>query len=343
MTNPIKIGIVGLGRAGWGMHCNELENKKDKFQIVAACDLEPDRLENMKTRYSCKTYSNIADLIADPEVELVDIATRSIDHFKHAEMALKAGKYVQLEKPMCTSYEQALALKQLSGSKEKPKLFIRHNRRFEGEFNQVKEIIASGILGNVFMIKLYRYGYSHRDDWQTLKEFCGGMSLNWGPHIVDHALQFLDYDIECSFYDVKLTTACGDADDHLKLVFRNKKGLTVDLEITSGTATSAPEYQVYGDRGSLISDSGFFKLHYLDPNFPLEVRTPHRETPGSWFSTPEKLTWIDENIPFKAADMTAIWISLYEAIREGKDFPISIDQAVAVIKVLHDAKKSNGF
>ncbi|MDF2685679.1 MAG: gfo/Idh/MocA family oxidoreductase [Clostridia bacterium] len=343
MSNPIKIGIVGLGRAGWAMHCSELENKKDNFQIVAACDLEPDRRQKMQERYNCKTYEKIEDLIADPEVELVDIATRSIDHFKHAEMALKAGKYVFLEKPMCTTYEQALALKELSESNGVRKLFIRHNRRYEAEFNQVKEIIASGILGKIFMIKLYRYNYNHRDDWQTLKEYCGGMSLNWGPHIVDHALQFLEYDIDSSYYDLKLTTATGDADDHLKLVFRNKKGLTVDLEITSGTAITAPEYEVYGDRGALISNSGFFRARYLDPEVPLEVRKPHRETPGSWFSSPETLTWKEENIPFKSADMTQIWISLYEAIREGKTFPITMDEAVAVIKVLDDARKSNGF
>ena len=42
MTQPIKIGIVGLGRAGWGMHCKELETRRDKFEIVAACDIIPD-------------------------------------------------------------------------------------------------------------------------------------------------------------------------------------------------------------------------------------------------------------------------------------------------------------
>ena len=50
-TNPIKIGLVGLGRAGWGMHCEELENKKDMFQFVAACDIIPERCEMMAKRY----------------------------------------------------------------------------------------------------------------------------------------------------------------------------------------------------------------------------------------------------------------------------------------------------
>ena len=41
MTQPIRIGIAGLGRAGWGMHCRELAGKEDLFQIVAACDVLP--------------------------------------------------------------------------------------------------------------------------------------------------------------------------------------------------------------------------------------------------------------------------------------------------------------
>ena len=45
MSNPIKIGLVGLGRAGWGMHLEEIKNKTDKFQVVAVCDILPERNE----------------------------------------------------------------------------------------------------------------------------------------------------------------------------------------------------------------------------------------------------------------------------------------------------------
>ena len=47
MSNPIKLALVGIGRAGWGMHTTELENKSDKYQYVAACDLLPERVEKM--------------------------------------------------------------------------------------------------------------------------------------------------------------------------------------------------------------------------------------------------------------------------------------------------------
>lgn len=107
MSNPIRLGIVGLGRAGWGMHTNELAGKEDKYKFVAACDIIPERVEKMKEKYGCKGYDNIDNLIADPDVEIVDIATRSCDHFKHASKALKAGKDVLIEKPMGLTYAQA--------------------------------------------------------------------------------------------------------------------------------------------------------------------------------------------------------------------------------------------
>ena len=55
-SKKIKIGIAGIGRAGWGMHCPELDHYKDLYEIVAACDIEADRLEKMARRYpKCRT------------------------------------------------------------------------------------------------------------------------------------------------------------------------------------------------------------------------------------------------------------------------------------------------
>ena len=187
---PIKMGIAGCGRAGWGMHKTELQSHGRKFQVVAACDPDPKRRELMAGEYGCPTYSKIEDLIADPSVELVDIATRSPEHTAHAIMALRAGKKVFLEKPIALSLSEAKKLEKVA-AKFPGALFIRHNRRFEPTFQHVREIIDSGLLGEVYEIKLRRQGFGRRDDWQTILKCGGGQLLNWGPHLVDHALRFL--------------------------------------------------------------------------------------------------------------------------------------------------------
>ena len=92
MSDPIRVGLIGLGRAGTGMHRSELLPRQDKFQFYAVCDLIPERCQAFHDEFGSKMYSKIEDILADPDVELIDIATRSCDHFKHAKMALLAGK-----------------------------------------------------------------------------------------------------------------------------------------------------------------------------------------------------------------------------------------------------------
>ncbi|MDD5602457.1 MAG: Gfo/Idh/MocA family oxidoreductase [Eubacteriales bacterium] len=343
MKRPVKIGIAGIGRAGWAMHCKELENMKDKFNIVAACDLIPERRQKMAERYGCKVYDNIRDLIADPEVELADIATRSADHMEHALMALEAGKDVFLEKPACLNYSQAMRLRSADTSSA-GRLYIRHNRRFDPDFLHIREIIASGILGNVYEIKLARHSYGRRDDWQTLMKFGGGQMLNWGPHIVDHALRFLESPVKDIFSDLKQIAAAGDAEDHLKIVLRAENGRVADLEISGGVAIPGPLYQIFGTKGSLVSDGKKIRLKYLDP----ETILPAREAfPGTLldgaFSTKDVLVWKEEEIAVDPAVKINIWDELYKALRENSVFPISLDEAFEVIRVITEAKKGTRF
>ena len=78
MSNPIKLGLVGIGRAGWGMHVSEIEKKPDKYQYVAACDLLPERVQKMVDKFGCKGYSNIDDMLADTDAEIVCIVNTEL-------------------------------------------------------------------------------------------------------------------------------------------------------------------------------------------------------------------------------------------------------------------------
>jgi predicted dehydrogenase len=342
VTQPIRIGIAGLGRAGWGMHCRELSGKEDLFQIVAACDVVPDRRERMAERYGCECYARIEDMIADPYVELVDIATRTRDHFAHATLALAAGKDVFLEKPICMTYAQALQLKG-AAAQSTGKLYVRHNRRFDPDFVHVREIIASGLLGEVYEIRLARHGYSRRDDWQTIIEHGGGQLLNWGPHVIDHALRFLESPVESMYSDLKRVAAVGDAEDHVKIVLRGANGRLVDLEISGGVAIGSPTYLIFGSAGSLSLSGKEIRLRYLDPAQKLPPRTANPGSPGTTFGTPEALPWIEETMSVQAGSNAVIWDHLYRAIREGSTFPIDLDEAIGVMKVISAAKEGTAF
>lgn len=344
-AKPIGIGIVGLGRAGWGMHVPELQGKEDKFRIVAGCDPDAGQRRRFAGKFTCALYRNLEELLRDPSVELVDVASRSPEHVTQALQALRAGKHVFLEKPISLSHAEGLKLKQAQ-SRCKGKLFIRHNRRFEPGFQHIQEIMRSGILGWVYEIKLRRNGFARRDDWQALIRCGGGQLLNWGPHIIDHALRFLESPVAEQWSDLKRVAAVGDAEDHVHIILKGKNGRVVDLQISGGAALGEPEYLVLGTRGALQSSGEEIKLRYLDPKRKLSPRQAKAGTPKEGFGTPDRLHWIEKTIkvaPKSGAVMTTIWDCLYESIRHGKRFPISLDQALDVMRIVSAAKRGSPF
>lgn len=344
IKNPIRVGIVGLGRAGWGMHCTELETRPNTFKISAACDPVKARRDQVATKFGAKVYASIDKLIADPEVEVVSIATRSPDHVAHAIKAMAAGKIVFCEKPIAMNYAEAKVL--MKAAKKHPgKLFIRHNRRFEAAFMQIQDIIRSGKIGDVNEVKLRRLGYSRRDDWQTILNAGGGQLLNWGPHIVDHALQFLGSPVASMWSDLKKVAAVGDAEDQVKIVLRGENGIVVDLEISGGAAIGEPVFSVAGSKGALTSDGRTIEIKYLNPKVRLAPRRAKSGNPeyGS-FGTKEDLPWIQESIEVrKDVSLDCIWDELYETIRNDKPFRVTLEESLEVMRILTLARKGTSF
>lgn len=347
-NNPIKVGVWGLGRAGLFMHTRELKSFPKDFEIVAGCDLEQARCEAFQKEVpNARIYTDGDAFLADKEIELVAVAVRSPQHVDYDIRALKAGKYVFAEKPVALTTKGFAKL--MAAAKKYPgKLFLRHNRRFEECFNHIMEIIHSGILGDVYEIKLCRHGYDFRCDWQTLVDCGGGQLNNWGPHIIDHSLQMLEAPVESMWSDLKCIAARGDAEDHLKIVFRGTNGRIVDMEISGGVALASPVYAVYGTRGSLISpDEQDIQLKYLDPKFKMPTYPAHTESPTVGFFGYEgtvKPKWIRKTImvePANGARVDDIYHRVYESIRNGKEYPITFKQAGEVVRWTEEVKRQN--
>jgi len=348
-AGPIRVGIVGLGRAGWGMHCGELDRRRQTFRIVAGCDVEASRLERIAHRYpGCATYPRLEGMLVDPHVELVSIATRSPDHVPHALAALRAGKMVFLEKPMALTLEGARKL-QAASARKPGRLFVRHNRRFEGEFVHLRGLIASGVLGRIHTVQLRRNGFGFRDDWQAIRRCGGGQLLNWGPHIIDHGLQLLGGSAVEVWGDLKRIAARGDAEDHVKIIMKGRDGCVVDLEISGGAALGEPEWLVLGSRGAVSCSGGAVHLRYLDPKFKPDRRratpaTPPMEGGFARVGAPVSPVWIDQTYPCPAECNTdTIWDRLHDSIRLGTAFPITMTQAVEVMKVVSQVRQGTPF
>ncbi len=344
---PIKTGIVGIGRAGYEMHIPEIKKTKGMFEVIACCDVDSKRRRLAQEATGCAVYEKFEDMISNPDIELISIVSRSPDHLKHCQMALKAGKYVFLEKPVAMNYAEAKKLKALS-EKYPGKLFLRHNRRLEATFQHVREIMQSGILGKIHLVKLHRHFFQRRKDWQTILDCGGGLLNNWGPHLVDHAIRMVDAPIKDIWSDLQLISSLGDAEDHIKLILKGANGRVVDLELSYGSAILMPEYVVYGDRGALTADSKEIHLKYVEPGYKFKVGKAERGTPpfGAVSYNPEPIPWKEETVkvkPTSGLNMDDIYQCLYKTIRENVPFPITIDEGVEIVKVSEHIRKGTKF
>lgn len=347
MAEKIRVGILGLGRAGIGMHAREVGEYPELFEVVAVADHDPKRLENLPENLrSARQYASCDALIADPTVELVSIALRHPDHVPYAIRALEAGKYVQLDKPIAVNYEEMLQLKACA-DRHPGRLFPRQNRRFEAPFRKAMQQVATGILGKITLVKLHRAcGYCRRNDWMTMTDFAGGLLTNWGPHVIDQALQFINAPVVDLWSDVRSVISIGDGDDQIKLLLRGANGVVADLEISGTNALPGREIEIWGERGTLVYDPrvGALELRFVDPECEFTPLRPHPENPPMAYGNfDEKLTFIEQKVEIPPIPMAIIWKHMHAVIREGQTFPIRLEEAMEVVRLCDEAFRRSNF
>ncbi|MEN6643298.1 MAG: Gfo/Idh/MocA family oxidoreductase [Armatimonadia bacterium] len=347
--SAIRLGAWGLGRIG-SVHLRHFAAQTDMYEVVAGCDVEPPKVAGLVADYGCAGYTNAEDLLADPNVELVIIATRSLTHVADALQALAAGKFVLLEKPIAMSHCEIEQLRQ--ADRNYPgKLFFLHNHRFEPAMQQIFGIVRSGLLGDLIQVKLCRHhAFSRRADWQAYLRYGGGQLNNWGSHIIDHAMQFIGGPVKDIWGNLKGVNTIADAETHVKVVLTGENGIVVDLEISNNVALPGPLCTVYGSRGSLVcEDEKHIRLRYLDPGFEFGEATASTGSPplngGHWGDT--DLPWRDETQTVEPE--TNMWVyveietaqHLYRTLREGVPFPIANADALEVSRIIQVVKCQN--
>ncbi len=352
MGRVIKMGIVGLGRIGWLMANEEISKYPDKYEIVAACDLLPDRTKKMVDKFGCKEYSDYSEMLKQDDIDIVYIATRSCDHYKHAIMAFEAGKDVLLEKPVTISYEEALDLYSRANKEGCPRLYVHQQRRFEPAFIKAKEIIDSGKLGRVYEVNVEEKGFQHRDDWQTINEYGGGQLLNWGPHIIDHSLQLLGTPVANIQSYLCQVTAGGDCEDHLRIRFTGDNNRVVNMCISGSCALSqGRRYEVFGDRGAVIIEGTQLKMKYINPEQIIPEVISKHETPGAAFGSTGTyqsdivIDWVTEEFEVPVSDYkpTRFWECLYDTYRDNAPFFITDDDILALMRTISIVKTQNKY
>ena len=150
----IKIGVVGCGHWGINFIRNFEEIKESKIIIVS--DVNEERLNFLKVRFPHLKFSlNYQDVLYNPQVEAVVIATPATTHFKIATQALYAGKHILVEKPLTISIEDSKRLIDLAYEKGKI-LMVGHTFCFNKGIHKLKEYISISEFGEIYYLHAVR-------------------------------------------------------------------------------------------------------------------------------------------------------------------------------------------
>jgi predicted dehydrogenase len=181
----LGVGVIGLGVGE--QHARAFAAALD-CTVVALCDRDDAKLQAVgASMQGARLYSRAEDLIDDPSVRVVSVASNDDDHYAHILRALVAGKHVFAEKPLCLEPDQLAAIRaawrRAPGARLSTNTVLRRSPRFRW----IKDAVASGRLGRVFCVEAdYVYGRLHKltDGWRGCIPGYSVM-LGGGVHLVD--------------------------------------------------------------------------------------------------------------------------------------------------------------
>ena len=244
-----RVAIIGYGGMG-GWHAKHLL-VSDVCELAGIWDIKEER-RALAIERGIKVYGSFDEVLADPTVDILTLAVPNELHMPLAVQALHAGKNVISEKPVAMSSDELQ--KMIDTSNETGKLFTTHqNRRWDCDYLMMKELYASGKLGNVFCIES-RYPGSRGipGDWRTEKEHGGGMIFDWGVHLIDQMVGIAyDRKVEKVYCrcDHLLNT---EVDDGFKLDLYFEGGLTARIEVSTYNFIALPRFYMAGRLGTAI-------------------------------------------------------------------------------------------
>lgn len=246
--------IIGFG--GMGSWHGEYIKKSDVVALKGIYDIKPERAEYARS-LGIYAYDSLEALLADPDIELVTIATPNDMHKPIALKAFTAGKHVISEKPVTLSSDDLQEMIDAANKADR-RFTVHQNRRWDGEFLVMRDVYRSGELGNVHHIESRVHGSRGiPGDWRQLPEHGGGMILDWGIHLIDQMMGIVNdralKRIWCTCDHITNELV----DDGFKLEMYFEGALTAHIEVGTSNFISLPRFYMTGRDGSaLIEDWG---------------------------------------------------------------------------------------
>jgi len=171
MSKPIGIGMIGVGEIA-DLHAEGYRRCEDA-RIVGVTDLAHDLAETKAKKYGAeKVYDSVDKLLADSNIDAVDIAVPTFAHSELAVKACEAGKHVMLEKPMGRTVQECDLIVS-AARKAGVKLMVNHSLKFFPPFRQCKKLVDEGGIGKIIRMRATHMGYKYMG-WRGNPDQTGG-------------------------------------------------------------------------------------------------------------------------------------------------------------------------
>ena len=257
-SEPVKIGIVGLGR--WAKVLTRAAQKSSKFSIVAGYSRSEEKRESFQKEFGIPSVPDMQTLLADPEISGVILTVPNEQHLPVAEQVARAGKQVYTEKPIANTLESGLAIEALQ-EQHGVQVMVGHSARLLKGVRLIRDAMDSGELGRVVFMEA---NFSNEraleitpDTWRWYRDKApGGPLSQLAIHQFD-TLHFLGGEIESvASIASKLSPVGAEVDDQSMTTLKFADG-KLGYVGSSWTSPGIFCVRVFGQKGLMHYELDF--------------------------------------------------------------------------------------
>ena len=338
MTNPINVGLVGFGMAGQVFH-GPLIHANPNLRLTHI--LERRGNEAQKRYPQAKVVRDLDSLLRESSVELIVVATPNTSHLEIATKSLEAGKHVVVDKPFTITSADADQLIALS-KKVGRRLSVFQNRRWDGDFLTVRQILDQRLLGRVaeFHSRFDRFRPGVQPNaWREQSGPGSGVLFDLGSHLIDQAVVLFGRPTGI-YADLRLQRDRAAAVDNFEVQLQYSN-LKVTLHAGSLVCEPSPRFLLYGTEGT-------YQKFGLDPQEEALKQGSMPSKPG-WGEEPESawgtITQCNGEAARKkyrtlAGNYPAYYTNVYQAIMGREELAVKPDQSRNIIHLIELAEQS---
>jgi len=311
------------------------------FELAAVVERHE---KKARERYpQVRSYDSVAELFADDSLEMIVVNTPNTTHYEYVRAALEAGHHVVVEKPFAATSHQAVELMDLS-RKLNLMLTVFQNRRWDGDFLTVKEVITEKLLGDLIEAEIhydrYRPELNEVKKHKEIPDPGVGNIFDLGPHLIDEALVLFGKP-EAVFAVVDTFRPGSRVDDYfdIKMLYEHFR---CTLKSSILVREPGPGYIVHGTLGSFVKS-------WVDVQEPALIRGESpcqpdwgRESEQDWgiLNTVVDGIEVRKRYPSLPGDYPAFFRGVHHALREGGAPPVRLEDSLLNMRIIEAALES---